>query len=122
MPVGSVAFQDKLVTCRDELTLCRVGQKTLRSVSCRCTLRCARAAKVTSVEEEHDSGNMTSRRQRPRSKQHNVVPAQLNEQQKLCEKTLKHQAEVDVEFHDEEDKSAEFKNQVQHSNIEQPIQ
>ena len=45
-----------------------------------------------------------------------------NEQQKLGEKTLKHQAEVDVESHVEEDKAAELKNQVQHSNIEQPIQ
>ena len=44
-----------------------------------------------------------------------------NEQQKLCEKTLKHQAEVDVESHVEEEKAAEIKNQVQHSNIEQPI-
>ena len=34
------------------------------------------SGEVTSVEEEHDSGNMTSRRQRPRSKQHYVVPAQ----------------------------------------------
>ena len=39
-----------------------------------------------------------------------------NEQQKLCEKTLKHQAEVV-----EEEKAAKIKNQVQHSNIEQPI-
>ena len=45
-----------------------------------------------------------------------------NEQQKLCEKILKHQADVDAEFHDEEDKAAEIKNQVQHSNIEQPMQ
>ena len=45
-----------------------------------------------------------------------------NEQQKLDEKILKHQAEVDVEFEDEEDKRAEFKSQVQQSNVEQPIQ
>ena len=45
-----------------------------------------------------------------------------NEQQKLCEKILKHQADVDVEFHDEEDKAAEIKNQVQPSNVEQPVQ
>ena len=45
-----------------------------------------------------------------------------DEQQSLGEKTLKHQAEVDAEFHDEEYKAAEFKNQVQHSNIEQLIQ
>ena len=44
-----------------------------------------------------------------------------NEQQKLDEKVLKHQAEVDVEFQDEEDKGAEFKSQVQQSNIEQAI-
>ena len=36
---------------------------------------------------------------------------------KVGEKTLKHQAEVDVESHIEEEKAAEFKNQVQHSNI-----
>ena len=41
---------------------------------------------------------------------------------KLGEKTLKHQAEVDVESHVEEEEAAEFKNQVQHSNIERPIQ
>ena len=35
-----------------------------------------------------------------------------NEQQKLDEKILKHQAEVDVESHVEEEKAAEFKNQV----------
>ena len=45
-----------------------------------------------------------------------------NEQQELCEKILKHQAEVDVESHVEEDKAAEIRNQVQFSNIEQPIQ
>ena len=44
-----------------------------------------------------------------------------NEKQKLCEKILKHQAEVDVEFLVEEEKAAEVKNHVQHSNIEQPI-
>ena len=44
-----------------------------------------------------------------------------NKQQKLCEKILKHQAEVDVEFQDEEEKGAEFKSQVQQSNVEQPI-
>ena len=37
-----------------------------------------------------------------------------DEQQKLSEKTLKHQA-------DEEEEAAEIKNQVQHSNIEQPL-
>ena len=37
-----------------------------------------------------------------------------DEQQKLGEKTLKHQA-------DEEEEAAEIKNQVQHSNIEQPL-
>ena len=46
----------------------------------------------------------------------------VNEQQELCEKILKHQAEVDVESHVEEDKAAEIRNQVQYSNIEQPIQ
>ena len=35
---------------------------------------------------------------------------------------MKHQADVDAEFHDEEDKAAEIKNQVQHSNVEQPKQ
>ena len=35
----------KLVTCRNELTPCRVEQNTSRSMSCRCTPRCARAAK-----------------------------------------------------------------------------
>ena len=44
-----------------------------------------------------------------------------NEQQKLGEKTLKHQAEVDAEFHVEKEKAAEIKNTVQHSNIEQLI-
>ena len=62
-----------------------------------------------SGEEEHDSGNMASRRQRPRSQQLYVT-------------NLVHQAEVDVESHVEEEKAAEFKNQVQHSNIERPIQ
>ena len=106
--VGGVAFQEKLVTCRDELTPCRVEQKSSRSVSCHCTPRCARAAKLLPWRN-----NM-------------MKPAALrgtstaNEQQKLCEKTLKHQAEVDVESHVEEEKAAEIKNQVQHSNIEQP--
>ena len=45
-----------------------------------------------------------------------------NKQQKHCEKILKHQAEVDDESHAEEDQAAEIKNQVQPSNIEQPIQ
>ena len=44
-----------------------------------------------------------------------------NEQQKLCEKTLKHQAEVDVESHVKKEEGEKIKNQVQHSNIEQPI-
>ena len=79
------------------------------------------SGEVTSVEEKHDSGNMSSRRQRPRSKQHFVAPAQQIEQQKLCEKTLKHQAVVDVESRVEKEKAAEIKNQVQHRNIEQPI-
>ena len=75
---------------------------------------------VTSVEEEHDSGNMTSsavskKQAAPRG------TSTANEQQKLCEKTLKHQAEVDVESHVDKEKAAEIKNQVQHSNIEQPI-
>ena len=34
------------------------------------------------------------------------------EQQKLGEKTLKHQTEDDAEIHVEEEKAAEFKNQV----------
>ena len=38
-----------------------------------------------------------------------------DEQQKLGEKTLKHQAEV-------EEKAAEIKKQVQHCNIEQALQ
>ena len=45
-----------------------------------------------------------------------------NEQQKLGEKILKHQAEVDVESHVEEEKAAEFKNQAQHSNVESSAQ
>ena len=44
-----------------------------------------------------------------------------DEQQKLGEKTLKHQPVVDAKFHTEEKKAAEIKNQVQHSNIEQPL-
>ena len=98
MPVGGEAFQEKLVTCRDELTPCRVEQKTLRSVSCRCTLRCARAAKSLPWRK-----NMM----KPAA-QRDATAA--DEQQKLCENTLKHQTEVDVEFHDEEGKAAEFKN------------
>ena len=35
-----------------------------------------------------------------------------DEQQRLCENILKHQADVDAEFHVEEDKGAEFKIQV----------
>ena len=108
MPVGGVAFQEKLVTCRDELTLCRV-QKTARSVSCRCTLKCARAAKSLPWRK-----NMMKQ-----AAFHGTSTA--NEQQKLFEKTLKHQAEVDVESHVEEEEAAEVKNHVQHSNIEQPI-
>ena len=38
--------------------------------------------------------------------------AAANEQQKLGEKTLKHQAEVETENHVEEEEDAEFKNQV----------
>ena len=49
-----------------------------------------------------------------------MKPAALRD--KLGEKTLKHQAEVDVESHVEEEKAAEFKNQVPHSNTERPIQ
>ena len=45
----------------------------------------------------------------------------VEEQQKLGEKTLKHQAEVDAKFHTEEKKAIEIKKQVQHSNIEQPL-
>ena len=80
------------------------------------------SGEVTSVEEEHDSGNMASRRQRPRGKQHYVVPVPRTNSRHLVKRFLKHQAEVDVEFHDEEDKAAEFKNQVQPSNVEQQIQ
>ena len=40
---------------------------------------------------------------------------------KLCEKSLKHQSEVDVESHVEKEKAAEINNHVQHSNMEQPI-
>ena len=45
----------------------------------------------------------------------------MDKQQKLGEKNLKHQAEVDAEVHVEEKKAAEIKNQVRHNNIEQPM-
>ena len=38
--------------------------------------------------------------------------AAANEQQKLVEKTLKHQAEVETDNHVDEEEDAEFKNQV----------
>ena len=60
------------------------------------------SGEVTSVKEELDSGNMASRRQRPRSKQHYVMPPQ----QTLGENILKHQAEVDVESHVQKEKAA----------------
>ena len=44
-----------------------------------------------------------------------------DEQQKLGEKTLKHQVEVDAKFHTEEKTATEIKKQVQHINIEQPL-
>ena len=50
------------------------------------------------------------------------MPSQQMNSRNFVKKILKHQAEVDAEFHAEEDKAAEIKNQVQHSNIEQPIQ
>ena len=42
---------------------------------------------VTSVEEETDSDNMASRRQRPRSKQHYVVPAQRTDNRNLVKRS-----------------------------------
>ena len=94
MPFDGVAFQEKPVTGRNEIGPWRVQQKTSGSVSCRYTLRCPR--KVKSLPWRKDM----------------IVAA--DEQQKLGEKTLKHQA-------DEVEEAAEIKNQVQHSNIEQPL-
>ena len=50
-----------------------------------------------------------------------MTPPQQMNSRKLDEKIVKHQAEVDVESHVEEDKGAEIKNHVQHGNIEQPV-
>ena len=50
--------------------------------------------------------------QRSRSKQHNVTPP-LRKTRKFSEGLLEHQAEVEAEFHDEEAKAAELKNEVQ---------
>ena len=76
-------------------------QKTSRRVLCRCALRCPR--KVKSLPWRKD------------------IMVAADEQQKLGEKTLKHQAEVDTKFHTEEKKAAEIKSQVQYGNIEQPM-
>ena len=84
------------------------------------TEMCERS-EVTSVEEGHDSGNVTSRWQRPRSKQHYEMRLLRTNSRKFGEKTSKHQAEVNAEFHVEKEKAAEMKNQVQRSNIEQPL-
>ena len=65
-----------------------------RGASCRYTLRCPRKVKPLPWRKDM------------------IVAA--DEQQKLGEKTLKHQA-------DEEEEAAEIKNQVRHSNIEQPL-
>ena len=43
------------------------------------------------------------------------------EQRKLEVKTLECKTEVEAEVHVEEEQAAEFKNEVQHSNIEQPL-
>ena len=111
MPVGSVAFQEKLVTRRDEPHIVQGGAEDIEErIMSLHTEKCARAAKSLPWRK-----NMM----KPAA-QRDATAA--NEQQTLDEKTLKHQAEVDVESHVEEEKAAEFKNQVQHSNIEQPIQ